>query len=310
MPYTEQPYRHRITLGQSGNALMMLIAISLIMFVGLAFMEAIWYYRFPKETAQVNYYQNVIGWFVLPADAGKFLSKPWTILTYMFVHDNVWKIFANMLWLWTFGYIFQDLTGTRKIIPLFIYGSIGGAIAFMLAYNFLPSLKAGMPYATAMGASASVMAVAVATTLISPQYKIFPMLAGGIPLWVLTLIYIISDIATVSTGDTATLITHLAGAFTGFLFIYFMKKGYDWSEWMSNFFEWITNVFNPDKPKKGVTIKDELFYKADGAPYKKTINVTQKNIDEVLDKINQHGYNYLTEEEKELLERASKEELK
>jgi membrane associated rhomboid family serine protease len=309
MAYTEQQYRERMTLGQTGNALTMLIAVSLVMFVGLAFMEAIWYYRFPKEEAQLNYYTNVMGWFVLPADPNKLLSKPWTIITHMFVHDSFWRILANMLWLWTFGYILQDLSGNRKIIPVFIYGAIGGGIAFLLAYSFLPALKTGLPVATVFGASAGVMAVAVVTTLLSPSYRLFPLIGGGLPLWILTALYVVSDLAIVSISDTAILINHLAGAITGFLFIFFMRKGYDWSEWMSNFFDWITNLFNPDKPKKGTNIKEELFYKATAAPYTKTPNVTQQRIDDILDKINQQGYSHLTEEEKELLKRAGKEEL-
>ena len=76
---------------------------------------------------------------------------------------------------------------------------------------------------------------------------------------------------------------------------------------MSNFFDWITNLFNPDKPKKGQHIKDELFYKTSSAPYKKTLNVTQQHIDEILDKIGQLGYNSLTAEEKDLLKRAGEE---
>lgn len=307
MPYTEKQYRQRITLGQSDNALTLLIAVSLVAFVGFAFMEAIWYYRFPKEIAPSLYTKNVLGPFVMPASGDALLHKPWAIITHMFVHDNIWKIFANMLWLWTFGYIMQDLTGNRKIIPVFIYGAVGGAIAFILAYNFLPSLKATLPAATIYGASAGVMAVAVSTTLISPQYRIFPLISGGLPLWVLTAVYVISDLAIVSISDTGTLINHVAGAFTGFLFVSFYKNGYDWSEWMSNFFDWITNLFNPDKPKKGNNIKEELFYKSAGAPYTKTMNVTQERVDEILDKINQQGYERLTEEEKELLERARQE---
>jgi hypothetical protein len=128
-----------------------------------------------------------------------------------------------------------------------------------------------------------------------------------LPLWVLTAVYIISDLAIVSISDTGTLIHHLAGALTGFLFVYFLKNGYDWSEWMSNFFDRITNLFNPDKHAAGKKIKDELFYKSAGAPYKKTMNVTQERVDEILDKISLQGYERLTEEEKELLERARQE---
>lgn len=308
MTYPEQQYKQKITLGQSGNALIMIIAICLLAFVGLAFMKAVWYYRFPKELAPALFDKNVLGWLVLPAESDRILSKPWTFLTYMFVHDNIWKIFSNMLWLWCFGYIMQDLTGNRKIIPVFIYGGLAGAIAFVLAYNFLPSLNGQLPYATAIGASAGVMAVAIATTLVSPTYKIFPMIGGGIPLWALTALYVISDLATISISDTGNLIAHLAGALAGFLFILFLKMGHDGSDWMSNFFEWINNVFNPNKPKKGRNIKEELFYKSSSEPFKKTMNVTQQRIDDILDKINQQGYNALTEEEKGLLKRAGEEE--
>ncbi len=309
MTYTEKQYKQKITLGQHGNTLMMLIGICLIMFVGLAFMKAVWFFRFPKELAPSLFTKNVLGLFAIPADGNSLLYRPWTIITHFFVHDNVWKVFANMLWLWCFGYILQELTGNKKIVPLFIYGGIAGGIAFMLAYNFIPSLQAQLPYATAVGASAGVMAVVIATTLLSPFYKLFPMIGGGIPLWVLTALYLISDLATVSISDTGNLVVHLTGALTGVLFVLFLRKGYDWSKWMSNFFEWINNLFNPDKPGKGKNIKEELFYKTSTAPYKKTANVTQQRVDEILDKINQHGYNFLTPEEKDLLKRASDEGL-
>ena len=122
-------------------------------------------------------------------------------------------------------------------------------------------------------------------------------------------VQVLSGLATVSISDTGNLIAHLAGAFIGFLFILFLRMGYDWSDWMSNFFDWINNLFNPDKPRKGKSIKDELFYKTSSAPYTKTPNVTQQRIDEILDKINQKGYSFLTDEEKDLLKRAGEEDL-
>lgn len=309
MTYSEKQYKQKITLGQSGNTLVMLIAICLVAFVGLAFMKAIWYFRFPKELAPSLFIKNVLGWFVMPATTDGILSKPWTVLTHMFVHDNVWKVFANMLWLWCFGYIMQDMMGNKKIVPIFIYGGLAGALAFVLAYNFVPSLQDQLPFATAIGASAGVMAVAIATTLLSPAYKIFPMIGGGIPLWALTALYVISDLATVSISDTGNLIAHVSGALMGFLFVVLLRRGYDWSAWMSNFFDWVANLFNPDKPKKGKSIKEELFYKASATPFIKTPNVTQQRVDDILDKINQKGYNSLTDEEKDLLKRASKEGL-
>lgn len=309
MLYSEKKYRQQMTLGQRGNSLTTLVAICLIIFVGLAFMKAVWYFRFPKEIALSLYTKNVLGLFTLPADTESLLNKPWTVLTHMFVHDNIWRVFSNMLWLWCFGYILQDLTGNRKIVPIFVYGGLAGGIAFLLTYNMVPSLQGQALTATTMGASPGVMALAIATTLVSPRYKIFPMIAGGIPLWALTALYIISSLATVSISDTGNLVAQLAGAVVGFLYVVFLRMGYDWSEWMSNFFEWVNNLFNPDKPKKGHSIREELFYKSTTPPYHKTPNVTQERIDEILDKINQKGYSHLTPEEKDLLRRAGEEGL-
>ena len=153
------------------------------------------------------------------------------------------------------------------------------------------------------------MAIAVGVTAISPGYRIFPMLFGGIPIWVLTLIYLIIDLAGIPLSNPGGHIAHLAGALTGFVFIYSFQRGYDWSEWMNNFFDWVNNLFNPDKPKKGRDIKQELFYKSKTKPYQKTPNITEQRVNEILDKINQKGYNSLSDEEKDLLKRASQENL-
>jgi membrane associated rhomboid family serine protease len=311
MTTTEQQYRQRITIGDKGNTLIVIIAINLIVFVSLAFMKAVWLFKYQEDQklGLVNYTQNILGLFALPADGDKLLSKPWTVITHMFSDDQFWRVFANMLWLWAFGTIMQDLTGKRKVAPVFIYGALAGAAAFLLAYNFIPSLRQVLSVATSTGASAGVMAVAIATTMLSPRYKLFPLIGGGIPLWVLTTIYVASDLLPLSIGDTGTLITHLAGAAMGFVFVVLLRSGTDLSNGMSNFFDWVTTLFNPNKPKKGTDIKKELFYKSTSTPYKKTPNVTQQRIDEILDKINQQGYDTLTDDEKELLQRASKEGL-
>lgn len=313
MTYQEQQYRKKIFAAKTSNDLFMLIATCLIVFVGFAFVKALWYFNNPddKAVAKAMFNKQVLGLFTLPANGGILLNKPWTILTSMFVHDNndVWKVFSNMFWLWSFGFILQDLTGGKKIIPVFIYGAFGGSIAFMLAYNFIPSLQPLLPFATLGGAACGVMAVAVVTTFVSPGYRLFPMIAGGIPLWVITIVYLLSSFATVSISDTGMLITLSGALITGLLFTWFYRNGHDWSEWMNNFFDWITNLFNPDKPKKGKTLKEELFYKSAGSPYSKTPRITQQRVDAILDKINQDGYDSLTEEEKEILQKASKEDI-
>jgi hypothetical protein len=132
--------------GKTSNDLLMLMAICLIVFVGLAFVKALWFFNYAddKELAKSLFHKNVLGLFTVPAEAGQLATRPWTIFTSMFVHQNneVWKVFSNMFWLWSFGYILQDLTGGKKIIPVFVYGALGSVIVFVLAYNLLPSLQA------------------------------------------------------------------------------------------------------------------------------------------------------------------------
>jgi hypothetical protein len=224
----------------------------------------------------------------------------------MFVHDNVWRVFANMLWLWSFGYILRELTGDRKIVPVFIYGALAGALAFLVSNSFLPPAAGATP-TFYTGASAAVVAVAIATTLISPNYRIFPMIGGGLPLWAFTALFLIIDLATVSITDTGSLMAHLFGGLMGAGFVLLLRNGYDWSEWMNNFFDWISNLFNPDRPRKGANVKEELFYSSNVTPYVKTPHITQQRVDEILDKISQQGYGQLTGEEKEILRRASEE---
>ncbi len=312
MRYSEKKYQRKLLLGQKDDHLIVLMAICLILFVVLAFIKAIWYVNYPEKMVAQNYFLNdVMYQFTLPASFQAFLHRPWTLITSMFVANNndFWKVFPQMLWLWSFGYILQDIMGRGKLVPVFIYGGLGGAISFMLFYNFLPALLPAMPFATLGGISCGVIAVAVVITMVSPGYRLFPLLAGGIPLWVLTTLFLISDFATVSIADTGTLLTHVAAALTGVLFTFFLHRGYDWSNWMNQFFDWVSNLFQPGKKARANSFRDELFYNATTDPYTKTPKITQQRVDEILDKIGQQGYDRLTDEEKEFLKRASREGL-
>jgi membrane associated rhomboid family serine protease len=307
MSYYQQQNRHRLTIGQDGNALTALIAINLIVFVLLAFIKVVYFFSEGQQGLSV-FYKGFFEWVTLPADFDRFLTRPWTLLTHMFVHDasNVWHILGNLLWLWAFGYILQDLTGNRKIIPIFIYGALAGAIAYMVAFNVIPPLRQSLPVAQAFGASAGIMAIAIAVTALAPNYRIFTMLNGGIPIWIVTVLYLILDMAMIPENNPGGHIAHLAGGGMGFLFVTQLRRGRDWGAWMGTAYDWCNNLFNPEKPVKGSDVKSQLFYKAGVPPFKKTPLITQQKVDEILDKISQKGYSSLTDDEKEILKRASR----
>lgn len=293
-------------LGQDGNSLVWLLAIIAIVFCIFKFLWMVYKLSAWQES---EFYTNLFDWFTLPSNLSKLASRPWTILTYMFMHNDPMRLIGNALWLWAFGYIMQDLTGPSKLIPLFIYGGLAGGVFFVLSYTIFPGLAAGAPIKPLEEASAGVIAIAVATTVLAPNYRIFPMINGGIPLWVLTLVFAILDLAVIKVNEGGTYAAHLAGAGMGYLFVHQLQRGRDWSSWMTTFFDWISNLFNPDRKSWKKTAKDELHYNSKGTqPFKKIPNITQKRIDEILDKINQQGYRYLTDEEKEILKRAAEDE--
>lgn len=310
MSYTETSTKQRLTLGDSKNALTRLIVINLVVFITIALSKVFYYYLYRTEEDVNRFFtEDVLPLAVLSSDLSTLASKPWTVLTAMFTHIGFWMTLANILWLWIFGYIMQDLTGNRKIVPLYIYGGLAGVVGFLLTAGLTRSADY-IPVSMYYGSAASILAIAVATTLVSPGYRIFPMLGGGLPVWILTAFYTVVSVATVPNYRIEVFVPLLAGALTGYLFIWFVKRGYDWSDWMSNFFDWVNNLFNPDKPRKGApAIKDQLFYKAGNTPYKKTPHVTMQRVDEILDKINQQGYNSLTAEEKDILRRAGEDDV-
>ena len=307
MGYRDYQKIRKNTLWGDNNPLMMLLIINILVFI-LMHVIKIFYglYRIPEDL----FMQHVFAWISVPADPMRFIQRPWTLITAMFTQLNIMLLISNLLWLWTFGYILQDLAGARKLFPLYLYGGLAAALVFLLTYNLAPGLTAVRDTTSFFGATAPVMAIAVAATLLSPQYRLFPMINGGIPLWILTLVFFVIDFASISRTP-GLFFPHLAAAGTGFFFGRALLRGQDWGYWMNRLYDRFTNQFNPKrKPGWRSPVREEVFYNTQGhQPFKKTATVTQQKVDEILDKINQKGYSRLTDEEKDLLKRASEEGL-
>ncbi len=306
--YGKSRPKFRIPLGQDGNALTGLFTLNVIFFLILLTLQVA--YFFYQQTPDV-YNAQVVQWFELPAGFTKFSERPWTILTYMFsdTGNNLMRILSNMLWLWAFGFVLQEMTGNDKIIPVYIYGGVAGGVVFIAAYHLIPASRVNVDHAALLGANAGTMAVAMATTALSPNHKFFTMIRGGISIWVLMLVYLFIDLAGVASASAPYSLSHLAGALAGFLFVVFLRKGKDGSVWMNRFYSWVMNLFNPHKNNRP-SAREKMFYNTGNRkPYEKTSNITQQRVDDILDKINQRGYHFLTDEEKEILKKAAEEDL-
>jgi hypothetical protein len=183
-----------------------------------------------------------------------------------------------------------------------------GAIFFIGAHYLFPALHNSINDVTLIGANASSMAVATATTSLSPDHRFFTQIRKGIPIWVLLTIYIFIDFAGVASMSAAYSLSHLGGALAGFLFVLLLRKGKDAGAWMNKSYSLFINLFKPSIESKK-NIKNKIFYETgERAPFNKNAIINQNRIDEILDKINSKGYHFLTEEEKAILKKASEDD--
>ena len=115
MSYYQQRNRLRLSIGQDGNALTMLLVINLAIFAILAFIKVVYYFSF-SEQGKIYFDDQIFKWFALPADVNTFLTRPWTLLTHMFVHntDSIWHIVGNMLWLWSLAIFYRILRAIKN----------------------------------------------------------------------------------------------------------------------------------------------------------------------------------------------------
>lgn len=295
----------KFTLGQENNALMSLFTLNAIFFLLLFLLQV----SFSFSQVPELYESKVVEWFKIPASLTTFSERPWTLITYMFTDTgaNIWRALSNMMWLWAFGYVLQQMAGNDKIIPIYLYGGILGGIVFIAAYHFIPSINSGISMASMMGANAAVVAVATATTTLNPRFRFFQQIRGGVAIWVLLAIYIAIDLIGIWGLNAAYSLSHIGGAVAGFLFIYFYRKGYDGSVWINSSYHKMMSIVSPKKIKK-VSLKDTIFYNSGNRePFTKTPVISQERVDEILDKINQYGAHFLTQEEKDYLKKASEE---
>ena len=273
-----------------GNMVMKLILINVGIFVITALTEAF----FPQY-----YFSNILPWLALPADLSTFSTRPWTIITYMFVHADIWHIAWNMILLYWFGNITGDLLGDRRVLPIYLYGGIAGGLLFMLSAALLPYVGN-----QAIGASAAVLAVVFAAVMTAPEYRMHLLLLGEVRIKYIGLVILFLDLIGTSarSGNSGGHIAHLGGTMLGIIFVYLLRNGTD-----------MGSLFYREKKRETHQRKPSLrvAHKAENLPSERMRSLSKqkdltRQVDEILEKIKKNGYDSLSEEEKEILYKASK----
>lgn len=245
---------------------------------------------------------QVIDFLAVPAYIPSVFSKPWSLFTYMFVQQDFWHLFFNMIWLFWFGKILGEFVSNSKVLIIYILGGLAGAFAFIAAYNIFPVFHSSVPDASTIGASASVLAITIATAVLVPTYTVNLLFVGQIKIKYIALFVVILDVLMIRSGNAGGHFAHLGGAILGLLFIWISRdvlKGKSLSK-ILNFkalsFKRKSKLHKVYEQKKPLNDEEYNTIKAE----------KQKQIDTILDKISRSGYSSLSAAEKELLFKSSK----
>lgn len=243
----------------------------------------------------------LVSWLAVPAHLPQLLLKPWTVFTYMFLHQDFFHILFNLLWLFWLGKIFLEYLTGKQLLNVYLLGGLSGAALFILSFNIFPALVYSREVAIALGASAGVLAIVVATATYVPNYTIYLMFIGPVKLKYVALVSVLLDLIFLMDGNTGGHIAHIGGASFGYLYASQFRKGKDISKGFGKTIDSISSWFKP-KSKLKVTYKRG----ETDIDYNKRKKVEQKEIDKILEKIAKSGYESLSKSEKEILFRQSK----
>jgi membrane associated rhomboid family serine protease len=262
------------------------------------------------------------------------------------INGNFFSLFGvlfNMLWLFWMGRIYREYIGDRSVYGTYFLGTLAGAVLFLTVFSLSPGLAAFadslslMPTDNQlrfmlMGSGAGVMALMVATATLLPNYRIGLLFFGLIQLKWLVLIYVVLDFIAIMGVNPGQMLAHLGGAILGYVYVVQRRRGTDLALPFVRLWAWVTNLFKPRRHKPRMKVvrpaparpqRVEVANTPDTAGGRRApapapagpaeaaeydeAKPTQEQIDRILDKIQEVGYDKLTKAEKQALYRFSKE---
>ncbi len=278
-----------------GTNLTRLIYINIAVFIFIAIVSV---FSFLLKRPDIS--ETFLNIFSVPASYMAFIQRPWSLVTYMFTHKDIWHILFNMLWLYWFGKIFLEYLDQRKLVAVYLLGGISGAVIYIVSFNIFPAFEEVIHGSVAIGASASVMAVVIAITAYIPEYIITLFLFGRIKIKYIALaIFVLTSIMDFSVNSGGKL-AHFGGAAFGYVYAVNLTKGKDLGRVINRIIDFFVTLLKPEKKLKVTHKKPVSDY-----DYNRFRSETQARINIILDKISKGGYDSLTKEEKDTLFRES-----
>jgi membrane associated rhomboid family serine protease len=281
-----------------GSVLSKLIGLNLMVFLFASVLRVIFFLlNSPVVTEFIGQ------WFGVSSNIHVVILRPWSVLTYMFLHFDLLHIFFNMIVLYVGGRLFSDFIGQDRLVATYLLGGLAGAIFFIVSYNIFPVFREVKSISLAIGASASVLSIFVAIAVYMPNYRLPLLIIGSIRLKYIALFFVVIDIISIDQGNPGGHLAHLGGACWGFFYANLLKSGKDPARIVGFWLEAIAGLFHH---KRSFNVEYNRERPLTDDDYNDVRAEERKKMDHILDKISQSGYDSLSKEEKNFLFKMGK----
>ena len=248
----------------------------------------------------------IVSYLAIPADLTQLLHRAWTPITYMFFHEGFFHIFFNMIGLYWFGRIFLLFFSEKQLVGLYLLGGLIAALFYVVAFNIFPYYSPLIHESLLLGASGSIMAILLATTIKSPNMELQMLFLGNVKLKYIAIFYVLTSFFGITSANSGGELAHLGGALAGYFFVVSLRQGKDMTKFLNRILDIFTDLFRPRK----LRVKQNPYRKnAPVSDAEFNMNKARKiaEIDRILDKIKTSGYDSLSaEEKKRLFEQGNK----
>ena len=275
-----------------GSVLTRLIYINLGVFLLVQIVGVVFYL-----TGKTNILPDLLS---VPSNIPEILKRPWTPVTYMFLHTGFIHLLFNILGLYWFGKLFLYRLEGSKLLSVYLLGGISGAVFYVVSYNLFPVFES--VNGLLLGASASVFAILVAIAFYDPNNEIHLSFIGSFQLKYIALFYVLLSVIGISATNPGGNIAHLGGAFWGWFYIFQLRKGKDMGAGLVKYLDKIADsIQNLFKPKNNLKVTFKQPPPRDDYEYNRLKKMEQEEVNRILEKIGNKGYDSLSKSEKELL---------
>ena len=283
---------------KTGSSFTRLLYVNLGVFLIIKILSA---FGFLFKINDINHF--IESYLSLPSNLSELVKKPWTLISYMFVHQDFLHILFNMVWLHFGSKLFLQYFNGKQLLSTYFLGGIFGGLIYISAFNIFPVFQdAPFINSVAIGASASVLAIFIAIATYSPNYIVNLTFIGNTFIKHIAIFLVVLDFLLIEKNNPGGHIAHLGGAIFGFLYINLLRKGVDLSV---NFYTFLS-YFKFSKKNKLKKVHKKRSSKNNDDIFRNKKSDKQKKINSILEKISKSGYDSLTKEEKELLFKESK----